>query len=98
MPQPYANSFEHLQQELSRVDLLLRRGVIIARSMAASSGGQAVPEELRGAVISEAQITSFLSSPSVLDDYWVHQESSSNALRAVDQRLTQLRQEIDDRL
>ena len=41
---PYRDNLEHLHDELVRVDLMLRRGVVIARSAPDSN----VPPDLRG--------------------------------------------------
>jgi len=94
MLQAYLDSQDHLRQELNRLDLMLRRAVLIARSAASPQ----IPDELRGAVITEPQIDAWVSRTDLLNDYWIRQAAAADVLRPVDSRLSALRREIDERV
>jgi hypothetical protein len=91
--EPYADSFEHLQEELSRLDLLLRRAVIIAR---ATPDGD-VPRELRGLVVSEQEVEAAFTTADLLGDRWRRQGDVAAALTPIDHKLDEARQSIDRR-
>jgi hypothetical protein len=90
--EPYADSIEHLFEELARIDLLIRRALLLAR---ASRAGTA--EEFRGFVISETQIDALLHGAPFLGGRWRQQAALTESLRATDNGLDALRCAIDAR-
>jgi winged helix domain-containing protein/ATPase family protein associated with various cellular activities (AAA) len=90
---PYANSLEHLRDEIRRLDVLLRRALVIMRQVAASSEAH----ELQGLVISESDIESILRAQEFWGAWWQGQEAKAAELASLDQQLQRLRREIDDR-
>jgi SpoVK/Ycf46/Vps4 family AAA+-type ATPase len=90
---PYADSLEHLVDELKGVDLLVRRALIITRNP------QSKPDNaFRGLVISEHDIDAMLEAGEFLSQYWRKQDTAQALLAPLDQRLQTLRQTIDQRL
>lgn len=90
---PYSDSFEHLTDELKRVDLLVRRALLISRNP------QAKPENtFRGLVISEADIDAMLEAGEFLSQYWRKQDAAKALLGPLDDRIQFLMQAIDQRL
>ena len=73
---PYRDSFEHLQEELGRLDLLLRRAVIIARA----APDPKVPTELRGVVVSDEEVDAVFDAANVLGSRWRRQSVVASAL------------------
>ncbi len=90
--EPYADSREHLRDELARLDLLLRRALLLA-----GDGGEAPPDEFRGLVIAESEIESLVAGGELLDQRWKRQASMRAKLEPLDARLEQFRQAIDRR-
>jgi hypothetical protein len=91
--EPYRDSFEHLQEELGRLDLLLRRAVLIAR---ATPDGN-VPQDLRGLVVSEAEVDAAFNTTDLLGDRWRRQHEVAAALAPLDHKLHEARRTIDER-
>jgi hypothetical protein len=85
---PYRDSVEHLTDELKRVDLLIRRALIIARDHRAHGN-----EEYRGLVISEPEIDELLEAGEFLLQHWRKQDKNRDKLEALDEKLekTQMR-------
>jgi hypothetical protein len=91
--EPYHDSIEHIVDELKRIDLLLRRELVAARQ----PHGSTVPEEFRGLVISDHEIDSILSAGDFLGDRRRARESAKDLLDPIDERLRELRHNIDER-
>ncbi len=90
----YRDSLEHIRDELARIDLLLRRALVIARTRLAG----AQQEEFRGLVISDSEIDSMSQVLDLLGEPWraadvVHQE-----LGPIDEEIANKRSEIDSRI
>jgi hypothetical protein len=91
--EPYGDSFEHLREEIQRLDLLLRRAVVVARHPVQPAGN----EEFRGLVISEGEVDDILESADFMGDRWRRETASQNALRPIDDKLAEVRAAIDAR-
>jgi SpoVK/Ycf46/Vps4 family AAA+-type ATPase len=91
--EPYADSLEHLCDELKRVDLLVRRALLISR--AASSKKE---NAFRGLVISEPDIDGMLDSGEFLSHYWRQQDLVYTSLQPLEARLQLLSRDINARL
>lgn len=92
--EPYGNSIEHLRDELSRLDLLLQRALLVARRSDAAHAA----EEFRGLVISEPEIDALVQAKDFFGERWRRQEAMRDELNVMDQQLEKLRQDIDERL
>jgi SpoVK/Ycf46/Vps4 family AAA+-type ATPase len=92
MTEPYRDSIEHLVDELKRIDLLVRRAMIVARSEQPKPDG-----EFRGFVISEPDIDEILESGGFFQQHWMNQEGHKAKLEPIDQKLQELRKAIDER-
>ncbi|MBV9759643.1 MAG: ATP-binding protein [Acidobacteriaceae bacterium] len=88
----YRDSIEQISDELNRLDLLIRRALILARDLRASGN-----EEYRGLLISEQQIDRILESGEFLHQHWKTQEENGDKLTDLDQKLEQARKRIDRR-
>jgi hypothetical protein len=92
--EPYADSFEHLRDELSRLDLQLRRALFLARSATPSN----VQEDLRGLVISEPEIDAMLRQKSFFGERWRREIEQSDQLKPIDEQRHVLQEEIQQRI
>jgi hypothetical protein len=92
--QPYSDSIEHLCEEMSRLDLLLRRAVLISRR----PGQGTAPDEFRGLVVSESEIEEFLRAKDLLSERWRRAQVCELDLAQIDQELDRRREEIDSRI
>ena len=90
---PYRDSVEHLQEELGRLDLLLRRSVIIARA----TPDPKVPLELRGVVVSDEEVDAVFDAVDVMGEPWRRQDEMASVLAPIDQKLQEARRSIDER-
>ena len=90
---PYRDSVEHLQEELGRLDLLLRRSVIIARA----TPDPKVPLELRGVVVSDEEVDAVFDAVDVMGEPWRRQDEMASVLAPIDQKLQEARWSIDER-
>jgi hypothetical protein len=91
--EPYRDSFEHLEDEMGRLDLLLRRAVLMARAVPDTK----VPQELRGVVVSEEEIDALSGTADLLGERWRRQGQVASALGPVDSLLSEARRSIDER-
>ncbi len=91
--EPYADSFEHLRDEFSRLDLLLRRALVVARQ----DGSAPAADDFRGLLISEPEIDNLLKSSDFLGDRWRQAAKAQETLKPIDQALLVLRNDIDSR-
>jgi hypothetical protein len=89
----YQNSFEHLREEMARLDLLLKRALLVARK----SDPTQTADEFRGLVITEPEIDALVQAPDFFGERWRRQEPVRNELIAIDEKLEKLRQNIDAR-
>src|SRR5205814_565037 len=89
----YRDNLEHLHDELVRVDLLLRRGVVIARTAPDSH----VPPDLRGLVVSDEAVDAAFGTSGPLMDYWQRQRQAAAALAPIERELAAQRLQIDRR-
>ncbi len=63
-PKPFDDSVEHILAEMKRLDLMLRRAVLMARHSRSAD----TPDEFRGLVISEENVDRMLDSVDFLGD------------------------------
>lgn len=89
----YANSIEHLRDELARLDLLLQRALLVARR----SDPAHAAEEFRGLVISEPEIDALVQVKDFFGERWRRQDAMRGELNVIDQQLEKMRQDIDER-
>src|SRR5271157_198787 len=92
--EPYSDSIEHLQDEISRLDLLLKRAVVIARQ--ASPGAES--DEFRGLVVTENEIDDIISTKDLLGEPWERAEAKAPELTRIDRELDKRRKHIDARV
>jgi hypothetical protein len=92
--EPYSDSIEHLQDEISRLDLLLKRAVVIARQ----AGPGAESDEFRGLVVTENEIDDILSTKDLLGEPWERAEAKAPELTRIDKELDKRRKQIDARV
>jgi hypothetical protein len=92
--QPYSDSIEHLRDEISRLDLLLRRAVLISRQPGQSNG----PDEFRGLVVTENEIEDILRANDLLSERWERAQAREPELSQLDQELDRRRKEVDSRI
>jgi SpoVK/Ycf46/Vps4 family AAA+-type ATPase len=90
--EPYADSIEHLQDEISRLDLLLKRAVVIARQAGVES------DEFRGLVVTENEIDDILQTKGLLGEPWKRAEAKEPELTRIDKELDKRRKQIDVRV
>ncbi len=90
---PYRDSFEHIRDEMLRLDLLLRRALIVARATAE----QPQTPEYRGIVISEPDIDEMLRGSDFFGEHWRRESAESENVKPIDQQLATLRSAIDAR-
>jgi ATPase family associated with various cellular activities (AAA) len=91
---PYADSLEHLAAELARLDVLLRRELMIVRD----STPEGQPDDLRGLVITETEMDALAGQPDYFGERWRRQERLAPALGALDAREAALRTDIAERV
>ncbi|HEX3151494.1 MAG TPA: ATP-binding protein [Gemmataceae bacterium] len=90
---PYRDNFEHLQEELGRLDLILRRAVMIARA----SPDLKVPLELQGMVVSDEEVDAVFNFADVLGERWRRQNHVAASLGQIDRKVQEARRNIDER-
>jgi hypothetical protein len=87
---PFIDSIDHLQAELARVDLLIRRALFLAPR----SG---TPKELRGLVISEPEVRAALDGEELPGERWRAEDAHRQALAPMDEQIAAHRAAIDRR-
>src|SRR5438045_966350 len=90
----FQNSLDHILAEMKRLDLMLRRAVLLARK---SKSGD-VPDEFRGLVISEDNVDRMLDSVDFLGDMWKMDDSVRSAAESIDRELESRQAEIHARM
>ncbi len=93
-PEPFRSSFEHILAEMKRLDLMLRRAVLLARRSRAGD----VPDEFRGLVISEENVDRMIESVDFLGDIWKLDDAVRGPAEAIDQELARRQDEIRARM
>ena len=91
--EPYANSVEHLRDELARLDVLLQRALLVARK----SDSAQPSEEFRGLVISEPEIDALVQAKDFFGERWRRQDAMRGELTVIDQQLEKMRLDIEER-
>src|SRR5215471_6814827 len=91
--EPYRDSIEHLSDEMKRVDLLVRRELIIARRGQPRKTGEDFP----GLLITEEEIDRLLAEGEFLIHHWHKQDAVSEQLEPIDKKLEELREAIEHR-
>src|SRR5262245_12727705 len=89
----YADSAEHLFEELQRLDLMLVRAVRLQRE----HPGLDTPAEMRGLVIGEAEIDALVERVNFIDDRWTRRTAMMPAFAVLDRKLESLRARIQRR-
>ena len=92
--EPYSESIEHLRDEISRLDLMLKRAVIIARRTSSGAGS----DDFRGLVVTENEIDDLIGTKDLLGDPWEQNEATAPQLAQIDKELDKRRKQIDSRL
>jgi hypothetical protein len=91
--EPYSDTIEHLREEICRLDLLIKRAVVIAREASPSVGA----DEFRGLVVTENEIDDILRTKDLLGERWERAEAKQPELTRIDKELGKRRKEIDAR-
>ena len=91
---PYQDSLEHILAEMKRLDLMLRRAVILARE----SRGADVPDEFGGLVISEQNVNQMVYSVDFLGDCWKVDDPLRQQADELDRQLARAQEDIRSRL
>ena len=93
-PQPFRDSVEHILAEMKRLDLMLRRAVLLVRQSRLAD----TPDEFRGLVISEENIDRMVDSVDFLGEIWNLDPSLANAVGNIDRELDSRQEEIRARM
>ncbi|HKE25421.1 MAG TPA: ATP-binding protein [Bryobacteraceae bacterium] len=91
--EPYRDSIEHLRDELLRVDLMLRRALLIARLPKPESSDS----ELRGLIITEPEVDDMIRVQDYLGEWWRRETAAKDQIAPIEKRLEELRENIDQR-
>jgi len=92
--EPYSDTIEHLREEISRLDLLLKRAVIIAREASSGAG----PDEFRGLVVTENEVDDILRTTDLMGEPWERAGAKETELAPIDKELDKKRNQIDGRV
>src|SRR5947209_7559007 len=92
--EPFQNSLDHILAEMKRLDLMLRRAVLLARR---SRKGD-VPDEFRGLVISEENVDRMLDSVDFLGDIWKLDDEVRRSADSIDRELERRQEDIRARM
>lgn len=93
-PQPFRDSLDHILAEMKRLDLMLRRAVLIARQTRAGD----TPPEFRGLVISDQNVDRMLNSVDFLGDIWKLNSSLTESIETLDSELERRQEDIRARM
>ncbi len=93
-PQPFRDSVDHILAEMKRLDLMLRRAVLVARQSRSAD----TPDEFRGLVISEENIDRMVDSVDFLGDSWKLDASLTKSVEDIDKELESRQEEIRARM
>jgi SpoVK/Ycf46/Vps4 family AAA+-type ATPase len=92
--EPYFDTIEHLREEISRLDLLLKRAVVIARQTSSETGR----DEFRGLVVTENEVDDILRTTDLLGEPWEQAKAKEAELTPIDKELEKRRKQIDARI
>jgi len=92
-PEPFHDSIEHLLAGIKRLDLMLRRAVVVARHARSDT-----PDEFRGLVISEENVDRMLDSVDFLGDIWKLDPTEANIVSRIDRELETRQESIRERM
>ena len=92
--EPFRDSIEHILAEMKRLDLLLRRAVLVARRSRSAD----TPDEFRGLVISDESVDHMLGSVDFLGDIWNLDDSVAKQAESIDRELESRQEEIRARM
>jgi SpoVK/Ycf46/Vps4 family AAA+-type ATPase len=92
--EPFQNSLDHILAEMKRLDLMLRRAVLLVRKSRSTD----IPDEFRGLVISDENIDQMLDSVDFLGDIWKMDEAVRRSAESIDQELEGRQHEIRARM
>jgi hypothetical protein len=90
----YSDSVEHLRDEISRLDLLLKRSVIIARDASSGTGA----DEFRGLIVTENEVDDLVQAKDLLGEPWKRAGEKNTELAPIDKELERRRKQIDGRV
>jgi SpoVK/Ycf46/Vps4 family AAA+-type ATPase len=90
----FRDSVDHVMAEMKRLDLMLRRAVLLSRRARSSDG----PDEFRGLVISEENVDRMLETVDFLGDIWKMDQPTHEAADAIDSELERRQTEIRARM
>ena len=89
-PQPFRDSSEHILEEMKRLDLMLRRAVLVARGARSAD----VPDEFRGLVVSEDNVDRMVDSVDFLGDIWKMDDAVRKSAESIDKELERRQHDI----
>ena len=92
--EPYSDSIEHLRDEISRLALMLKRAMIIARDASSGTGA----DELRGLVVTDNEVDDLVRASDLLGEAWKRAAAKETQLAPIDKELEKRRKQIDGRL
>lgn len=92
--EPFQSSLEHILAEMKRLDLMLRRAVLLARR--ARKGD--VADEFRGLVITDENIDNMLGSVDFLGDIWKMDDEARRTVASIDEELENRQATIRERM
>lgn len=93
-PEPFASSMEHILAEMKRLDLMLRRAVLLARGLRTGD----VPDGFRGLVITDENVDHMVESVDFLGDIWNLDEEMRRSADSIDRKLERRQEEIRARM
>ena len=91
---PYVSSADHLFDELRRIDLLLRRAVLLFRA----GRPENIPADAGAAVVYEQEVDALLDADDLLSRQWQAATRARGELAPIDKQLAARRKEIDARV
>ena len=90
--QPFSGSADHILAEMKRLDLMLRRAVLVARQSRSTD----TPDEFRGLVITEETVDRILDNVDFIGDIW--KLDASTTAGNIDEELERRQEEIRERM
>ena len=86
---PFRHSIDHILFEMKRLDVMLRRAVLVARQSRSAD----TPDEFRGLVISEDSVDRMLDSVDFLGDIWKLDPALAKSAESLDKELESRQEE-----
>lgn len=87
----FQTSADLLFAEMKRIDLLLKRAVLIAKQNRPTD----VPDDFRGLAVFDREIDALMASDNLLDDPWRMEGETRDAVAAIDAKIRDLRKSLD---